>query len=323
MKTLSDFARRGMSSVDELGDALQLAMQLEFATIPPYLCAQWSIANDPDRVEGVLHRIVSQEMSHFALAGNLLSAIGRAPRIAHRKFLPRYPLHELPGGVSQKLPVDLRPLTFEQLEVFMQIEYPDFPPVAVRAVKGPATIGEFYDAIIDAFERIRPPINPHAHSVPVVLAPPIRTVADAVATITRIKVEGEGLQDSPEQPSGDRPSHAHYYLFKEIYRQRRLEKRGEKWSFSGPRIAFPEVYDFRRRADKSALSREFREALTSLLRHLEACWRHGVPLNVSWMFKLRQLGQELIRSGVRPEFVWAHSYTALNPLALLAGAARP
>jgi hypothetical protein len=99
-------------------------------------------------------------------------------------------------------------------------------------------------------------------------------------------------------------------LFKEIYRQRRLERRGEKWSFSGPRVAFPEVYDFRRRAGKSALSREFRETLTSLLRHLEACWRDGVMLNVSWMFKLRKLGQELIRSGVRPEFVWAHSYKA-------------
>ena len=55
-------------------------MQLEFATIPPYLCAQWSVKSDPDRVEGVLHKIVSQEMYHFALAGNLLSAIGRPAR---------------------------------------------------------------------------------------------------------------------------------------------------------------------------------------------------------------------------------------------------
>jgi hypothetical protein len=312
MKTLSEFTRAGITNIRDLKDALQLAMQLEFSTIPPYLCAQWSIKSDPDRVEGVLHHIVSQEMNHFALAGNLLTAIGGAPRIARRRFLPKYPLHALPGGVEQKLAVALQPLTFEQLEVFMQIEYPDFPPVALRAMRGPATIGEFYDAIIEAFQTIRPRINANAHWVPVILSSRILTIADAVAAITRIKLEGEGLQDSPEQPSNDRPAHAHYYLFKEIYRQRRLVKIGDEWSFSGPQIVFPEVYDFRRSGDKPALRREFRKALTRLLTDLEMCWRRGLQPNVAGMFNLRNLGRELIRSTVRPEFVWARPWDFLS-----------
>ena len=59
-------------------------------------------------------------MNHFALAGNLLSAIGGTPGIAHAEFLPKYPMHELPGGIPQKLPIDLKPLKRRQLAVFMQ-----------------------------------------------------------------------------------------------------------------------------------------------------------------------------------------------------------
>src|SRR6202035_5614460 len=165
MKTIKEHVEAGILSVDELKDALQLAMQLEFATIPPYLCAQWSTQSDPDRVEGVLHKIVSQEMYHFALAGNLLSAIGGRPAIANPDFLPSYPTRVLPGGIAQNLPVDLKPLTHDQLAVFMQIEYPEFPPVALLAAGGPATIGAFYDTIAAAFQNLKPAIVADAYAV--------------------------------------------------------------------------------------------------------------------------------------------------------------
>src|SRR5262245_44855411 len=125
MKTNTEFVRRGIIDLADLRDALQLAIQLEIATIPPYLCAQCSIKHEPDRVEGVLHRIVSQEMSHMALAGNILTAIGGKPQLANSDFLPSYPLNALPGRIPQKLSIGLRPLTKKQLQVFMQIEYPD------------------------------------------------------------------------------------------------------------------------------------------------------------------------------------------------------
>ncbi|KSV76020.1 hypothetical protein N185_16360 [Sinorhizobium sp. GW3] len=305
MKTLHEFTRNGIDTVGDLRDALRLAMQLEFATIPPYLSAKWSIKSDPDRVEGVLHHIVSQEMNHLALAGNVLTAIGGKPRIARKGFLPKYPLNELPGGVQQKLPIALKPLSFDQLAVFMQIEYPEFPPLAaVPSALGPATIGEFYDAIIIAFERIRPKILKNANHVPVILAAPILTVDDATSALVRIKTEGEGLQDSPNQPTSEGSALAHYYLFKEIYRQRKLVETPDGWAFSGAQTTFPEVYEFTKKKKHALLRLRFRKAVTQLLIELEECWSDGRALNVATMFKIDGLGRELVRLGVCPEFKW-------------------
>jgi Ferritin-like len=99
MKTIAQFVQDGINSVAELMAALQTAMQLEFSTIPPYLCAEWSIDynNDPNNVMSMIHGVVIQEMYHFALAGNMLSAIGGVPAIANASFMPGYPTHTLPG----------------------------------------------------------------------------------------------------------------------------------------------------------------------------------------------------------------------------------
>ena len=81
-------------------------------------------------------------MYHFALAGNMLTAIGGMPSVANAAFLLKYPTNELPGGISQKLTVDLKPFSPAQAEVFMQIEYPEFPPVALVVVRhGFETLG--------------------------------------------------------------------------------------------------------------------------------------------------------------------------------------
>ena len=39
MKTIAQFVRDRITLLTDLQDALQTAMQLEFSTIPPYLCA--------------------------------------------------------------------------------------------------------------------------------------------------------------------------------------------------------------------------------------------------------------------------------------------
>jgi hypothetical protein len=151
MKTIAQYVQDGISTPPDLQDALQTAMQLEFATIPPYLCAQWSINSDPSGVGSMVQDIVVQEMLHFALAGNMLAAIGKTPSIANAAFVPSYPTHVLPGGIPQKLAVDLQPLSLDQLQVFMQIENPEFPPVALVAGPPPAMIGAFYDTISAGF----------------------------------------------------------------------------------------------------------------------------------------------------------------------------
>ncbi|MHB0772302.1 ferritin-like domain-containing protein [Bradyrhizobium sp. 1.29L] len=313
MKSIQEFVSGRVHSLSELKSALRLAMQLEFSTIPPYLCAQWSIKSDPDRTEGVVHRVVSDEMNHFALAGNLLTAIGGRPHIARSSFVPKYPLKSLPGGILQKLPVDLRPLDRPQLEVFMQIEYPQFPPVAWKArPPGPATIGDFYDSIIEGLEAVKPHFDRNACRIPVFGASPIDGLATAIEAVERIKSEGEGLQDSPEQPTSHDTVLAHYYAFKEIHEQKRLIVKNGKWVFGGDPIAMPEVWDFSTTACSATHGRKFITTFSALLSDLEACWTRGAQFDLTGMFRLRIAGLELIRAGLRPPFCWTDAEMA-NP----------
>jgi hypothetical protein len=306
VRSIREHVDRGIDNIRELHGALQLAIQLEFATIPPYLCAQWSVRRDPDRVEGVLHRIVNDEMTHLALAGNVLAATGGLPRLAYAGFVPTYPLHALPGGISQPFPIDLTPLTHDQVAVFMQIEHPEFPRPAVyesRGIAPPASIGDFYNTIIAGLKKLEPDIV-HAPQVPVKNMPPVRSIDGAIRALESIKEEGEGLEDSPIDPTSDRTTAAHYFAFKEIYLGKRLMKDDTGWHFSGPPVQMPEVYRFADSVLASAEKKEFSRTLSQLLLAIESCWERGGELDVASMFELQITGVALIRRGVRPEFAW-------------------
>ncbi len=193
MKSVAQFVRDGIADIPTLQAALQTALQLEFSTIPPYLCAQWSIDpnNDPSDVTDLIGGIAIQEMSHLALAGNILAAIKGTPRLTDPGFVPSYPTNALPGDIAQHLPVDLKPLSSDQLQVFMQIELPEFPPIEFAAlVQPPTTIGEFYTTLSDAIAALNPPIDGNAHQIVFDEATAIGSVPDAVAAIAKIKEEG-------------------------------------------------------------------------------------------------------------------------------------
>jgi hypothetical protein len=68
-------------SPDWLKQALQVAVRLEFATIPPYLCAMWSIKSEGGPVYDSIREIVIEEMLHMGLVCNLLTTFGDTPRI--------------------------------------------------------------------------------------------------------------------------------------------------------------------------------------------------------------------------------------------------
>jgi hypothetical protein len=305
MKSIAQHIQDGITSLSDLQDALETAMQLEFATIPPYLCAQWSINSDPGGVSGMIENIVVQEMFHFALAGNMLTAIGRTPSIANAAFVPSYPTHVLPGGIPQKLAVDLQPLSLDQLQVFMQIENPEFPPVALLAGPPPTTIGAFYDTISTGFTAVNPTIIPNAPFVNMGEAVQIKTIPDAQAAITRIKTEGEGTQGSPDEPPGDSSQFAHYYTFKEIFTGRTLVQTDGKWGFTGPAIQFPTVFPFSRSTVHPDPSASFNQTMSQLLTQLQTCWTTGARPSIGMMFTLQSQGQQLIQQGIRPEFLWA------------------
>ena len=304
MKSIAQFVKNRITTPADLQDALQTAMRLEFSTIPPYLCAQWSINSDPSDVADMIEGIVVQEMYHFALAGNMLTAIGGVPNIANPTFLPSYPTNVLPGGIPQKLPVDLQPLTLEQAQVFMQIEYPEFPPVALAAA--PTTIGAFYDTIAEGFTTVHPTINPGAFAVNSGEATPIKSIADALAAIALIKGEGEGTSGSPDQPPAGNKTFAHYYVFKEIFTEKTLvQDAAGHWSFTGAAIQFPTTFNFQQSTVTPTASLAFNQALSQLLISLQSCWTSGAKLNIGAMFNLQTLGVGLIKQGIRPEFLWA------------------
>ncbi|MEA2138651.1 MAG: hypothetical protein QOG56_1801 [Solirubrobacteraceae bacterium] len=117
-----------IDDVASLRQVLQLAIELEHATIPPYLCALFSIVPGTNQeVAELIRSVVMQEMLHMALVCNLLNAVGGHPDIASPSFVPKFPGH-LPGGVRPELTVALRKCSIAQVrDVFMAIEAPNKP----------------------------------------------------------------------------------------------------------------------------------------------------------------------------------------------------
>lgn len=212
-----------------LREALQKAIELEHATIPPYLTAYYTLSGTgagPTEAKRALRRIAIQEMQHMRLACNVLNAIGGRPKIGGPDFIPDYP-GALPMGIGgeDKLEVGIvRYCRKTVRDVFMEIEEPEEPidiPVKERLLAATPmtyeTIGEFYAAIAEAIARLGQAIftGDPARQVPRNGGDRVTDVASALAAIKTIVVEGEGTPTSPLQSPG---TYAHYYRFAELYR---------------------------------------------------------------------------------------------------------
>ncbi|MGW0532198.1 ferritin-like domain-containing protein [Streptomyces sp. NPDC003032] len=122
---------------DDLRSALQQALLVEHATIPPYLAALLSVKSGYNtEIAAIIRGVVLEEMQHMAQVGNLLTAVGGKPRIGRPGLVPTYP-GRLPGPVLPDLKVRLRKLSLEHVEnVFMAIELPEYPVVDGKRFKG-------------------------------------------------------------------------------------------------------------------------------------------------------------------------------------------
>ena len=79
------------ASLSKLKEFLQEAIELEHATIPLYFAALVSIKPGANTEAAELIRsILIEEMLHFAMASNMLIAIGGTPDIAKRDFVPNF-----------------------------------------------------------------------------------------------------------------------------------------------------------------------------------------------------------------------------------------
>lgn len=121
--------------IEALREHLQAAIELEHSTIPPYLCALYSIRPGQNAEAAEIIRTVAvQEMLHFVLAANVLNAVGGAPTIDAPLFVPDYPA-KIPVGQGEPLLVPLRKFSPDAIDTFLAIERPA-PPPPVAATRG-------------------------------------------------------------------------------------------------------------------------------------------------------------------------------------------
>jgi len=79
-------------TVQSVRASLQNAIELEHATIPPYLYALYSLdaALNPG-IAALIQSVVVEEMLHMTLSSNVLNALGGSPQIDRPGFIPAYP----------------------------------------------------------------------------------------------------------------------------------------------------------------------------------------------------------------------------------------
>ncbi len=245
---------RAAKTANDLQQYLQNAIELEHATIPPYLTAMFSLKSNTNReIWDIIHGVVIEEMLHMTIASNILNALGGTPQINNASFIPNYP-GPLPMNINEGLVVGLEKYSKTQVKnVFMEIEEPedpiDFPTTMAVAADEPAfsTIGQFYAAIKTQIEALPYENMPGDASKQVTSSFysaeelfPIITKTDALNAIDIIVEQGEGTATSPLDPEG---GYAHYYSFEELYVGRRLVKNDnvpEGYSFTGDPIPYSE-----------------------------------------------------------------------------------
>lgn len=242
---------QNLDSVGGLRTALQSAIELEHATIPPYLYALYSLGGGNTEIAERIHSVVVEEMAHFTLVANVLNAIGGAPCIDKPQFIPTYP-GPLPGTVAAGLVVTLERFSIPQTKkVFMTIEAPE-DPVATAVAGHRLTIGMFYDRIREGIETLETrqragqtiftgdPAYQVTQDFPSWEVFPVHKLEDAKKAIRFIVFQGEGTRTSPSDPLAWGEL-AHYYRFGEIVNGKALVSDGKvppSWSYTGDPIPF-------------------------------------------------------------------------------------
>lgn len=141
-----------IDTVQDLREHVELAIQVELSTIPPYLYALHSIEDQKSEAALLIRSIVVEEMLHAALATNVLLAIGGEPRYRTTDWIPTYP--ELLPHHTPPLMIGLEPASTAVIrDVFMRIEQPEVhgaPPEPDVF----ETLGQFYHAIEEALSEL-------------------------------------------------------------------------------------------------------------------------------------------------------------------------
>jgi hypothetical protein len=236
-----------IDSTNDLKNFLQTALRVEQATIPPYLCALYSIPDGVNReASHTIHSVVMEEMLHMVLVANLINAIGGKPVVDSPGFPMEYP-GPLPGfdhlpAAENPYHVGLQKFSKEAMETFLRIELPGYDDPQEPG-SPPGTIGQFYDMIRQAFKDAyddsknaifkgsrKRQITPEYYYGGSGGVFEVHNMDTAMKALDEIVDQGEGHdhtvfsgQLGSERYSGD-DEPAHYYRFNEIYTGRFYQK---------------------------------------------------------------------------------------------------
>jgi hypothetical protein len=321
-------ASGGITTLADLRTHLQWAIELEHATVPPYLCALYSLDEDrnPEAAE-VLRSVFIEEMLHILLAANLLNAVGGRPRLDTPQMLAPYP-RSLPHA-DGSFEIALLPFGSEALDLFLKIEQPPGPdPVPESDCY--ETIGQFYQAIEQGIRELCARLG----EADVFCGDPQRQVSDAVChggarrvvvvnnlatalvALDDIVVQGEGTR-SREVWDGDhnmfhpeREEVAHYFRFQQLRLGRRY-RRGDTaasgpsgelisvdWGGVQPMRANPRTADHPQGSRARMAQDEFNVTYCTILDLLDQAFDGNPPMlgqAIGAMFRLKDQGTALMR----------------------------
>ncbi|WP_404294253.1 ferritin-like protein (plasmid) [Microvirga sp. RSM25] len=290
----------------ELLSWLQLALELEWSTLPPYLVALLSIKRPQNREAADLIRgVAMEEMLHFALVANVMNALGGRPKIA-RDNCPTYPLTMTFEGrpfADRTFPISLARFSKESISTFMKIEQPQQAKFETLAWKNkidvPApTIGEFYEGILTLLDELDAALpdslftgDPRRQleadyfwggGGEIIIVSDLTSARTALETVIE---QGEGAwpfsQEEFAEVAGHSLSMGHYYRFSEIFYERRFIPTDDpRVPPSGPAMAidYTAVYPIRENAKSTdypsgsvatALNEAFNRRYTMMMRQLD------------------------------------------------------
>lgn len=303
-------------TLDELRAHLQTAVEIEWSTIPTYLCARWSLVEGHNDVAAAcIEDVVMEEMLHLTLACNLLNAIGGSPHLVPPGATPpNYPTF-LPHS-DDAFEVNLLPFSPQALETFRSIERPA-PDCAPPEPDRYHTIAQFYEAVGEALAELQAEKNiftgERFKQVTSAYyyggggeAFPIEDLGSANEALEVIIFEGEGINqsiwDGDHDLLGESEELAHYFRFDELYRGRRYVKgdtpssgpSGEPllvdYDAVMPMKPNPKAEDYPVGSDLRELTEECNQTYSRLLRELESAFNGNPALllqSVQTMMQLR------------------------------------
>jgi len=317
-----------ITTLESLRTHLQWAIELEHATVPPYMTALYSI-KDGTNIESVevIKSVFLEEMLHMALAANILNAVGGTPRFNYDGFIATYPT-PLPHG-DGSFEVGLTKFTPEAMNSFLKIERPadtDAEPLEENY----HSIGQFYSAIIEGLKECCEALGEDN----VFTGDPtwqltaettyyggaggligVTGLASALDAMEEIVEQGEGMDHDSifdgdtNMFHADREEVGHYFRFQEILKGQSYQAGDTAESGpSGDRFSVdwngvhnlrpnPDINDYPTDSAPREKMEAYAQGYSDMLRVMERSFAGNPRLfgeTVGMMFELRHLASELM-----------------------------